>query len=84
MEWMRRKQVRTDSVQSIESRNFSETEKEKLQFICESFKLDENEKLNIDEKLKEAVIKLFVDNFEVLATHLSQYGETKVLQMKID
>ena len=30
------------------------------------------------------MIELFVDNFKVLATHLSQYGETKVLQMKID
>ena len=32
----------------------------------------------------EAVIKLFLDNLEVLATHPSQYGETKVLQIKID
>ena len=30
----------------------------------------------MDEKVKEAVIKVFVDNFEVLATHPSQYGET--------
>ena len=29
------------------------------------------------------MIKLFLDNFEVLATHPSQYGETKVLEMKI-
>ena len=29
------------------------------------------------------MIKLFVDNFEVLATHPSQYGETEVLEMKI-
>ena len=27
---------------------------------------------------------MFIDNFEVLATHPSQYGETKVLEMKID
>ena len=39
--------------------------------------------LNADAKLKEAVIKLFLDNFEVLATHPSQYGETEVLEMKI-
>ena len=38
----------------------------------------------MDAKLKEAAIKLFLDNFEVLATHPSQYGETKVLEMKID
>ena len=30
------------------------------------------------------MIKFFVENFEFLATHLSQYGETKVLQMKIN
>ena len=68
-----------DSVQSIENRNFYETEEEKLQFICDSFQLDENKILKINKKLKEAVIELFVDHFEVLATHLSQYGETKVL-----
>ena len=43
-----------------------------------------NEILNADQKLKEAVIKLFLDKFEDLATHPSQYGETKVLEMKID
>ena len=30
------------------------------------------------------MIKLFLDNFEVLATDPSQYGETKVLEMKIN
>ena len=30
------------------------------------------------------MIKLFLDNFKVLAPHPSQYGETKVLEMKID
>ena len=30
------------------------------------------------------MIKLFLDNFEVLATHPSQYGETEVLELKID
>ena len=40
--------------------------------------------LNADAKLKVAVIKLFLDHFEVLATHPSQYGETDVLEMKID
>ena len=50
----------------------------KRQFICESFQLDTNKILNADAKLKEAVIKLFLDNFKVLATHPSQYGETEV------
>ena len=40
--------------------------------------------LNTDVKLKEAVIKLFLDNFEVLTMHPSQYGQTEVLEMKID
>ena len=38
----------------------------------------------MDEKLKEVVIKLLLDNFEVLAMHPSQYGETEVLEMRID
>ena len=71
-------------VQSLENRKFYQTEEEKQQFIHKNFQLNENEILNADEKLKEAGIKLFLDNFEVLATHPSQYGETKVLDMKID
>ena len=43
-----------------------------------------NEILKADKLLKEAVINLFVDNFSVLATHLSQYGELEVLQMRLD
>ena len=46
--------------------------------------MDTNAILNADAKLKEAAIKLFLDNFEVLTTHPSQYGETEVLEMKID
>ena len=30
------------------------------------------------------MIQLFLDNFKVLATHPSQYGETEVLEIKID
>ena len=69
---------KTDSVQSVENRQFYETKEEKRQFIRENFQLDRNEILNADAKLKEAVIKLFSDNFEVLATHPSQYGKTKI------
>ena len=42
------------------------------QFIRESFHLNVNNILNVDEKLKEAVIKLCLDNFEVLVMHPSQ------------
>ena len=72
------------SVHSIDSRQCYDTEVEKQKFIRESFKLDSNTILNEDAELKEDVIKLFLDNFEVLATHPSQYGETNVLEMKID
>ena len=73
---------KAQSVQSVESRKSQETEEEKLQFIPERVQLDTSKILNADAKLK--VIKLFLDNFEVLATHPSQYGETEVLEMKID
>ena len=37
-----------------------------------------------DAKLKEAVIKFLLDNFENLAKHPSQYGETEVMEINID
>ena len=46
--------------------------------------MDTNATLIADAKLKKAVIKLFLDHFEVLAMHSSQYGDTEVLEMKID
>ena len=72
------------SIQSKEDRQLYKTKGEKHQFICECFQLDMNAILDVDTKLKEAVIKLFLDNFKVLAMHPSQYGETEVLEMKID
>ena len=61
----------------MENRQFYKTEGEKHPFIHERFQLDTNEILNADAKLKETVITFFLDNFKVLATHPSQYGETK-------
>ena len=75
---------KADSVHSIENRQCYETEEEKGKFSSDSFQLDTNAILNAGTKLKKAVIKLFLDNFEILATHSSQYGETEVLEMKID
>ena len=46
------------------------TEESKKKFICESFKIDENEILNQDEKMKEEAVKMFLDNFLVLALYL--------------
>ena len=44
---------------------------EKRNFIRESFQLDSNKILNQGPKLKEEVIKLFLNNFDVLAIHPS-------------
>ena len=75
---------KADSVQSIENKQFYKTQEEKRQYIHESFQLDTNKILKADAKLKEVVINLFFDHFEVLTMHPSQYGETKVLEMKTD
>ena len=72
------------SLNSLGSRQSYETQDEKQNLIRESFQFDSKEILNQEPKLKEAVIKLFLDNFEVLAIHPSQYGETDVLEMRID
>ena len=73
-----------ECVQTIENRQSYENEEEKRKFISESFYLDTNEILSTNAKLKEPVIQLFVDNCDVLATYPNQYGETEVLEMKID
>ena len=52
---------KADSVQSLGNRQCYETEEEKRKFIRESFQLDSNAILNEDAKLKEEVIKLFLD-----------------------
>ena len=49
--------------------SYHPTEESKNKFICESFKTDENEILNQDEKLPEEVVKMFLDNFSVLTLH---------------
>ena len=64
--------------------SFSSTEKSKRKFILERFKIDENEILNRDEKLKEEVIKLFLENFSALALHPNHYGKTDILELKIE
>ena len=46
--------------------------------------MDENEILNRDEKLKEEVIKLFLENFSALALHPNHYGKTDILVLKIE
>ena len=70
MDATRRKQA--VYVHSVDSRQNYKTEVEKRKFIRESFNLDSNAILNKDEVLKEDVINLFLDNFEVLAMHPSQ------------
>ena len=60
-----------------------ETNEEKRQFIISSFRLNENEILQQDDELKEAVVKLFLENFQSLALHPDHYGHTDLLQMEI-
>ena len=45
---------------------------------------DENEILNRDAKLKEEVIKLFLENFSTLALHPNHYGKTNLLELRIE
>ena len=40
--------------------------------ICQSFKIDENEISNQDEKLKEEIGKVFLDNFSALVLHTNR------------
>ena len=60
------------------------TEESRRKFIKDSFKIDENEILNRDEKLKEEVIKLFLENFSTLALHPNHYGKTDLLELRIE
>ena len=55
------------------------TEESKKKFICESFKIDENEVLKQDEKMKEEAVKMFLDNFLVLALYLKHYNRCLII-----
>ena len=55
-----------------------------MKFIKDSFKLEENKILNRDAKLKEEVIKLFLENFSMLALHANHYGKTDLLELWIE
>ena len=72
-----------ESVNSVQESDFP-TEESKRKFINDSFKIDENEILNRDAKLKEEVIKLFLENFSTLALHPNQYGKTDLLELWIE
>ena len=58
------------------------TEESKGKFIRKSIKIDENEILHQDEKLKEEVVKMFLDNFSALALHPNLYWKTDLLELK--
>ncbi len=60
------------------------TEESKRKFIRDSFKMDENEILNKDEKLNKEVIRMFLDNFLALELHNNHYGKTDLVELKID
>ena len=71
------------TVNSMEEADYL-TEESKRKFIKDSFKIDENEILNRDAKLKEEVIKLFLENFSTLALHPNHYGKTDLLELWIE
>ena len=72
-----------ESVNSLQESDFP-TEESRRKFIKDSFKIDENEILNRDAKLKEEVIKLFLENFSTLALHPNHYGKTDFLELRIE
>jgi len=72
-----------ESVNSLQESDFP-TEESRRKFIKDSFKIDENEILNRDEKLKEEVVKLFLENFSTLALHPNHYGKTDLLELRIE
>ena len=72
-----------ETVNSMQESDFP-TEESKRKFIRDSFKIDENEILNRDAKLKEEVIKLFLENFSTLALHPNHYGKTDLLELRIE
>jgi len=60
------------------------TEESRRKLIKDSFKIDENEILNRDAELKEEVIKLFLENFSMLALHPNHNGKTDLLELRIE
>jgi len=76
-------ELHQDNINSTENINLPKTLEEKKQFIVDSFKLNKNEILNQDKELKNAVIQLFLDNFDMLALHSDHYGHSNLLQMEI-
>ena len=75
-----------ESVNSLQESDFPRRRirENKRKFIKDSFKIDENEILNRDAKLKEEVIKLFLENFSTLALHPNHYGKTDLLELQIE
>ena len=72
-----------ESVNSLQESNFP-TEESRRKYIKDSFKIDENEILDRDAKLKEEVIKLFLENFSTFALHPNHYGKTDLLELRIE
>ena len=72
-----------ESVNSLQESDFP-TKESRRKFIKDSFKIEQNEILNRDAKLKEEVIKLFLENFSMLALHPNHYGKTDLLELRIE
>ena len=67
-------EVNQETVNSVQESEFP-TEESKRWFIGESSKIDDDKILNQDEKLKEEVVKLFLENFSMLALHPNHCGK---------
>ena len=80
---MKEDETPSETVNSMQESDYP-TKESWRKFIRERFKIDENEILNSDEKLKEEVIKLFLENFSALALHPNHYGKTDILELKIE
>ena len=78
---MKEDETPLETVNSMQESDYP-TKESWRKFIRESFKIDENEILNSDEKLKEEVIKLFMENFSALALHPNH--KTDILELKIE
>ena len=78
---MKEDKTPSETVNSMQESDYP-TKESWRKFIRERFKIDENEILNSDEKLKEEVIKLFMENFSALALHPNH--KTDILELKIE
>ena len=57
---------------------------ERRNFIIESLRLDDNPRLNADPESKEAIIQIFMDNFDAISVSGNDYGKTNLMKFHIN